>query len=85
MKEGVELTLGRTYTVNLTATDSAGFGAIIIVMIEVTEASLSPYDSNGNDRIDREEVLSAVSDYFKGLLDKDEVIELIKLYFQGSG
>ena len=85
VKEGVELTLGRTYTVNLTATGSAGFGAIIIVMIEVTKASFSPYDSNGNDRIDREEVLSAVSDYFKGLLDKDEVIELIKLYFQGGG
>ena len=85
MKEGMDLTIGRTYTVNLTATDSAGFGAIIIVMIEVTEASFSPYDRNGNDRIDRDEVLSAVSDYFKGLIEKDEVIELIKLYFQGDG
>ncbi len=85
MKEGMDLTLGMTYTVNLTATDSAAFGAIIIVMIEVTEASFSPYDRNGNDRIDRDEVLSAVSDYFKGLIEKDEVIELIKLYFQGDG
>ena len=44
--------IGTTYTVNLTATDSAGFGAIVIVMIEVTEvteASFSPYDLNGND------------------------------------
>ena len=57
MKEGMDLTLGMTYTVNLTATDSAGFGAIIIVMIEVTEASFSPYDRNGNDRIERDEVL----------------------------
>ena len=68
VKEGVELTLERTYTVNLTATDSAGFGAIIIVMKEVTEASFSLYDRNGNDRIDCDEVLSAVSDYFKGLI-----------------
>ena len=81
--EGATLELGQTYTVNLTATDSAGFGAIIIVMIEVTEASFSPYDRNGNDRIDREEVLMAVSDYFKGSIDKDEVIEVIKLYFAG--
>ena len=70
----MDLTPGMTYTVNLTATDSAGFGAIIIVMIEVTEAAFSPYDRNGNDRIDRDEVLSAVSDYFKGLIEKDEVI-----------
>ena len=85
MKEGVELTLGRTYTVNLTATDSAGFGAIIIVMIEVTEASFNPYDRNGNDRIERDEVIMAVADYFKGSIDKDEVIEVIKLHFTESG
>ena len=85
VKEGVELTLGRTYTVNLTATDSAGFGAIIIVMIEVTEASFNPYDRNDNDRIERDEVIMAVADYFKGSIDKDEVIEVIKLYFTESG
>ena len=82
VKEGVGLIVGKTYTLNLTATDSAGFGAIIIVTIEVTEASFSPYDLNGNDRIERDEVIGAVSDYFKGLIEKDEVIELIKLYFQ---
>ena len=49
VRQGVELALGTTYTVNLTATDSAEFGAIVIVMIEVTEASFSPYDLNGND------------------------------------
>ena len=85
MKEGTDLAIGRSYTVNLTATDSAGFGAIIIVNITVTEASMGPYDRNGNDRIDRDEVLKAVSDYFKGLVEKDEVIGLIKLYFQGDG
>ena len=82
---GVDLTIGKTYTVNLTATDSAGFGAIIIVMIEVTEAAFSPYDRNGNDRIERDEVIMAVADYFKGSIDKDEVIEVIKLYFTESG
>ena len=85
VKEGVDLELGRTFTVNLTATDSAGFGAIIIVTIEVTEASFSPYDRNGNASIERDEVIMAVGDYFKGTIDKDEVIEVIKLHFAESG
>ena len=42
VKEGVNLTLGQTYTVNLTATDSSGVGAIIIVVISVTEAPHHP-------------------------------------------
>ena len=85
MKEGMDLAIGRSYTVNLTATDSAGFGAIIIVTIEVSEASFSRYDLNGNNKIERDEVIRAVSDYFNATIEKDEVIELIKLYFQGDG
>ena len=85
VREGVELALGTTYTVNLTATDSAGFGAIVIVMIEVTEASFSPYDLNGNDAIEREEVIMAIRDYFSGEITKGDVIDLIKLYFAEPG
>ena len=84
LKEGVELTPGRTYNVNLTATDSAGFGAIIIVTIEVAEAEHHPYDMNGNDEIERDEVLEAVKDYFEGTITKEELIELVKLYFAES-
>ena len=83
IREGAKLDYdtGQSYTVNLTATDSAGFGAIIIVIIEVTEATLSPYDRNVNGGIDREEVIAAIGDYFDGLITKDEVIAVIKLYF----
>ena len=81
VKEGTTLELGRTYTVNLTATDSAGFGAIIIVAITVEEAAHHAYDLNANGRIDREEVVAAVRDYFAGLIEKEDVVELIKLYF----
>ena len=77
----MDLTIGMTYTVNLTATDSAGFGAITIVMIEVGEAIHHHYDLNGNGKIERDEVIAAVKDYFDGNMTKDEVIELIKLYF----
>ena len=83
--EGVALEAGRTYTVNLTATDSAGFGAIIIVVIEVVEATHHVYDANRNGVIDRDEVIAAVKDYFNGETTKEEVIELIKLYFAGPG
>ena len=84
VREGVVLILASTFTVNLTATDSAGFGAIIIVDIEVIEPTLSPYDLNDNGVIERDEVIEAVADYFAGEIEKDEVIELIKLYFQES-
>ena len=83
VKEGTELESDRTYTVNLTATDSAGFGAIIIVMIQIAEPSFSPYDLNGNQEIEREEVIAAIKDYFDGTIAKEDVIELVKLYFAG--
>ena len=76
---------GSTYTVNLTATDSAGFGAIIIVSIEVTETTHHRYDLNRNGHIERNEVIAAVSDYFDGEINKDKVIEVIKLYFSVPG
>ena len=84
-KEGMDLTLGNTYTVNLTATDSAGFGAIIIVMIEVAEATHHAYDLNRNGKIDRDEIIKAIGDYFDREITKDEVIELIRLYFAEPG
>ena len=70
VREGVELAIGTTYTVNLTATDSAGFGAIVIVVIEVTEAAFGPYDLNRNAKIERDEVITAIKDYFDGLITK---------------
>ena len=83
VREGVELVVGNTYSVNLTATDSAGFGAIIIVMIEVAEAAFHRYDLDGSGTIERHEVIAAIGDYFAGLIHKDGVIEVVKLYFSG--
>lgn len=84
VNDGLELEVGTTYTLNLTATDTAGFGAIIIVIVEVTEAAHHAYDLNRNGLIDRAEVITAISDYFAGNIGKNDVIELIKLYFSGS-
>ena len=77
--------MGNSYTVNLTATDSAGVGAIIIVVVNVTEATHHAYDLDRNGTIDRDEVVAAVKDYFDGLITKDDLIELVKMYFGGPG
>ena len=79
--DGVGLILGTTYTANLTATDSAGFGAIIIVVIEVVEAGFHRYDLNKNGLFERNEVLQAIADYFAGRIDKNHVLEIISAYF----
>ena len=72
-----------TYTVNVTATDTSGFGALVIVNIEVTDIDHGPYDLDDNERIERGEVIASISDYFKSVIGKDEVIQLIRLYFAG--
>lgn len=84
VREGVSLTLGDTYTVNLTATDESGTGAIIIVDITVAEAPHHRYDANRNGSIERGEVIAAIRDYFDGETERDEIVELIKLYFDDS-
>ena len=39
------------------------------------------YDANDDDVIQRDEVISAIKDYFSDLITREEVIEVIKLYF----
>ena len=73
----------KTYTVSVTATDTAGTGALTTVAIEVTDIDHGPYDLDDNERIERGEVIASISDYFKSIIGKDEVIRLIRLYFAG--
>ena len=40
-----------------------------------------PYDDNDDGGIQRDEVISAIKDYFADLITREEVIEVIKLYF----
>ena len=39
------------------------------------------YDANDNGAIERDEVISAIKDYFGDLITREETIEVIKLYF----
>ena len=72
-----------SYTVNVTATDTSGTGALTIVNIMVVDINHGPYDLDSNEQIDRDEVMASISAYFKSLIGKDEVIRLIRLYFAG--
>ena len=63
------------------ARECSQVGAIIIVVIRVTEATHHQYDGDRSGTIERDEVIAAVKDYFDGLITKDDVIDLIRLYF----
>ncbi len=41
------------------------------------------YDANDNGAIERDEVITAIKDYFGEVITRDEVVEVIKLYFSG--
>ena len=70
-----------SYSFNVFATDTNGNAGLIIVTVRVTDVDLGPYDVNGNEIIERAEVLAAVSDYFAGRIQKAQVLELVSLYF----
>ena len=76
------------YEVTVTATDSLGLSATVTVTIAVANVGLgSPlgdaYDADGNEAVDRDEVLAAVADYFADRLTKEEAVAVIQLYFAG--
>ena len=74
-----------TYTVVGTATDIFDVTDSVTVTISVTNVDLpgkaNDYDADRNERIDREEAISAVIDYFDGLLTKEDTLQIIQLYF----
>ena len=79
--EGAMLAVGQTYTVNVTATAESGTVALITVEIAVVENPEDPYDLNGDNSIEKDEVVKAVFDYFAGAIEKETVVELLARYF----
>ena len=74
-----------TFTVEVTATGPSGGSATISVTIAVIDANLgtlgSRYDANRDRKIDRDEVIAAIVDYFDDLISRDDVVAVIVLYF----
>ena len=82
-----------TYMVTVTATDDAGATDTIDVTITVTDEEetgedtlLSTYDANNNGKIDRDEVFTAIDDYFDydDRITLEEVFEIVGLYFANN-
>ena len=75
-----------SYTVTVTATDIFDVTDTITVTISVTNVDLpgrgNEYDADTNERIDRVEAVSAVRDYFRGILTREELLQIIRLYFR---
>ena len=76
-----------SYTVIARVEDPRGRSDAITVTVAVTNVGLSgiagQYDRDDNETIDRDEVLAAVADYFRGAIDREETLAIIRLYFAG--
>ena len=76
-----------TFTVEVTATGPSGASATITVTIAVIDEHLgalgTKYDANRDRKIDRDEVVAAIVDYFNDVITRDEVVKIIVLYFSG--
>ena len=75
----------KEYIVEATATDIFHASDAVTVTINVTNVSLGTsgdgYDANNNEAIDGDEALSAVEDYFDGIITKEAILQVILLYF----
>ena len=69
----------RTYTVTVTRADSLGSKTL-------EQRMMDSYDSDGNEIIDRAEVIAAINDYLDGVegITRAGVIGLIRLYLSGG-
>ena len=73
------------YEVTVTAADSSGASATVVVTITVRNVELPDmardYDADKNEVIDHAEALAAVADYFSGAITQDEAVAVVQLYF----
>ena len=58
-------------------------------VIAATHDTMAPpfaaqYDTNGNNMIEKDEVIGAVIDYFNGDITQEQIIDIIILYFSGG-
>ena len=55
---------------------------LAVTTAQASDPDVSPfYDSNGNGVIDRDEVITAVADFFSGVITRDQVLVIVQYYF----
>ena len=72
------------YSYVVYANDTAGNLGVSesrVITVNVSEFDPRSYDTNGDGKIVKDEVITAVLDYFTGKIAKEQVIEVILLYF----
>ena len=86
VKDALDFETRTSYEVEVTATDGSGASDMITVTITVTDVSAGSalgdtYDTNDDERIEKEEARAAVTAYFAGTITKEEARAIITLYF----
>ncbi len=80
--------LGNNYT-NITCNNVNGSclnwinWTIEVVPVSTPTPTPTSYDTNGNGKIDKNEAVQAVRDYFSGTITKQEAISVVRAYFSG--
>ena len=83
--EALDYEATTTYSLVIQAVSAAGTVSAH-VRVDVLNVGLdTPYDSNDNNMIERDEVIDAIGDYlFRNLLTRDEVLDLIRMFLFGE-
>ena len=73
-----------SYRLNVTVADPSGASDTIAVIVMVIDVELgTAYDTNHDEKIDRDEVLAAVADFLGGEASREEVLFVVQLFFSG--
>ena len=56
---------------------------IAVTNVGLGSPSGDAYDADGNEAIDRDEAITALADYFSGVMTREEAIAVIQLFFAG--
>jgi len=78
LTNGTYIFSGRFEDINHDIGDISGASSLVVGNF------IAGYDRNGNGRIDKNEAVQAVVDYFGGIITRQEAIEIVVSYFSGA-
>ena len=89
VKDALDFETETSYEVEVTATDESSATDTVTVTITVTDESLGAlgdtYDSNGDEMIDRDDLVAAVRAFRGNVIDRDDLVALVRLFQRTLG
>jgi hypothetical protein len=89
VKDALDFETETSYEVEVTATDGSSATDTVTVTITVTDESLGAlgdtYDSNGDEMIDRDDLVAAVRAFRGNVIDRDDLVALVRLFQRTLG